>query len=74
MEDFNFEEAMARLKEIVSLLEEDNVSLDRAMGLYKEGCELAKQLREYINNAKQQVEMYSKELLGEDEIEGDINE
>ena len=73
MEDFNFEDAMARLKEIVGLLEKEDISLDKAMDLYKEGCELAKKLREYIYKAKQQVEVYSKELL-EDNMEGSVDE
>ncbi len=73
MEDFNFEDAMARLKEIVGLLEKEDISLDKAMDLYKEGCELAKKLREYIYKAKQQVEVYSKELL-EDNMDGSVDE
>jgi len=73
MENFNFEDAMARLKEIVELLEKENISLDKAMDLYKEGCELAKKLREYLYQAKQQVEVYSKELL-EDNMDGNVDE
>ncbi len=73
MEGFNFEDAMARLKEIVGLLEKEDISLDKAMDLYKEGCELAKKLREYIYKAKQQVEVYSKQLL-EDNMDGSVDE
>lgn len=73
MESFNFEDAMARLKDIVNLLEKEDISLDKAMELYKEGCELAKNLQEYINNAKQVVEIYSKELLQEN-TNGDVDE
>jgi len=73
MENFNFEDAMARLKEIVELLEKEDISLDKAMDLYKEGCELAKKLREYLYQAKQQVEVYSKELL-EDNMDGNVDE
>jgi len=73
MESFNFEDAMARLKDIVNLLENEDISLDKAMELYKEGCELAKNLQEYINNAKQVVEIYSKELLQEN-TNGDVDE
>ncbi|GAB6162270.1 hypothetical protein JCM12298_14290 [Desulfothermus naphthae] len=73
MESFNFEDAMARLKDIVNLLEKEDISLDKAMELYKEGCELAKNLQEYIDNAKQVVEIYSKELLQEN-TNGDVDE
>jgi len=73
MESFNFEDAMARLKDIVNLLENEDISLDKAMELYKEGCELAKNLQEYIDNAKQVVEIYSKELLQEN-TNGDVDE
>ncbi len=70
MEDFDFEKSMNRLKEIVATLEDELLPLDRAMKLFEEGCLLANNLKKYINEAKQKVEMYSKEIIEDITMDG----
>ncbi len=41
MAEKTYEEAMARLDEIINLLENNEASLDRGLDLYKEGVSLA---------------------------------
>lgn len=47
-----FEENMNRLNEIVGLLENDKLSLDKALDYYKEGIDLSVECRKIIENAK----------------------
>ncbi len=70
MDDFDFEKSFSRLKEIVKLLQQEELSVDKAMSLYKEGCELARRLKEYISKAKQEVEIYSDGLFEKKDIDG----
>lgn len=50
-----FESSMKRLDEIVKALEGDNLSLDEALELYKEGVELSVDCKKSLENAKLQV-------------------
>ena len=43
-ENKTFEQAMARLEEIVSLLEKNEESLDETIKLFEEGLKLAKEM------------------------------
>lgn len=57
MEELNFEQAMARLEQIVRELEGGNVPLDDLMRLYEEGTALVKACTERINAAEQKVKL-----------------
>ncbi len=57
MEDLNFEQAMARLEQIVKELEGGNVPLDDLMRLYEEGTALVKSCTERINAAEEKVKL-----------------
>lgn len=50
-----FESSMKRLNEIVEALERENLSLDEALDLYKEGVELSVDCKKSLENAKLQV-------------------
>lgn len=50
-----FEEAMARLEEIVGLLENGGAPLDETMSLYAEGAKLAALCSERLEKAEQTV-------------------
>lgn len=50
-----FEEAMKRLEEIVNILENQEVSLDKSIELYKEGIELSAQCREKLEAVEKEV-------------------
>lgn len=54
-----FESSMARLNEIVRALEGENLSLDEALDLYKEGVELSVDCKKSLESAKLQVKTLS---------------
>lgn len=51
----NFETSMARLDEIVSLLEKGDKSLEESMTLFEEGTKLMKQCNTLLDKAEQKV-------------------
>lgn len=55
----SFEEALARLEEIVDSMEEGELSLDETVKLYKEGVELSSLCSEKLSGAKQQISILS---------------
>lgn len=59
----DFEQAMARLEEIVTLLERGDAPLEKALSLFEEGAGLMKQCSAALDKAEQQV---SKLLSGPD--------
>lgn len=54
-ENFNFEDAMKRLEEIVRVLEDGKVSLDDSMKLYEEGVSLVSKANCLLAEAKQKL-------------------
>lgn len=63
----SFEEALARLEEIVDSMEEGELSLDETVKLYKEGVELSSLCSEKLSGAKQQISILSTGLDGSTE-------
>ena len=57
----SFEQAMARLEEIVRRLEQGDVPLEEALGLFEEGSRLVKKCSAQLDKAEQKV---SKLLAG----------
>ncbi len=51
----NFEQSMARLEEIVKLLEKGEESLDSALSLFTEGTALVKSCTRKLDSAEQKV-------------------
>lgn len=51
----NFEKSMARLEEIVSVLERGDSSLEESIALYNEGTRLASQMGKLLDDAEQSV-------------------
>ena len=51
-----FEKEMSRLAEISEQMSGGDISLEESMKLYAEAAQLTKQCREYIQNARLQVE------------------
>lgn len=54
----SFEATLTRLQEIVSTLEQGNVSLDTAMKSYKEGMLCARQCRKVIQDARHEISVW----------------
>lgn len=65
----SFETAMRRLEEIANLLEDGEAELTQSLELYKEGAELAAYCTAQLRNARQQVNMLSKESYPEANME-----
>ena len=57
MEDLTFEQAMQRLEEIVSLLEDGKAPLNESMALFEEGTKLSAYLSQLLDTAEQNVTM-----------------
>ncbi len=55
MSNFNFEEEMKKLQNIVLKLEDDNLDLDEAIKNYQQGIETAKACHEKIKEAEELV-------------------
>lgn len=51
----NFEASMARLEEIVTLLERGDAPLDQAMSLFEEGAKLLRECTRQLDQAEQKV-------------------
>ncbi len=56
-ETMTFEAAMARLEEIVRLLESGNAPLDVSLSLYEEGVALVRLCNTRLDNAEQRVKI-----------------
>lgn len=56
-DELNFEEAMARLEQIVRALEGGNVPLDESLTLYEEGVRLVKLCSNRLENAERRIKI-----------------
>lgn len=66
--DVTFEEAMARLEEIVRYLESGNAPLDKSLEIFEEGVALVKLCNNKLDSAEQKVRFLT--ASGEDISEG----
>ncbi len=57
IEAMTFEAAMARLEEIVRMLESGNAPLDVSLGLFEEGVALVKLCNSKLDTAEQKVKI-----------------
>ena len=55
-QEVNFEKELNRLKEIVSLIQQKELSLDESLKLYEEGSKIVKVLNEELKKAEEKVE------------------
>jgi exodeoxyribonuclease VII small subunit len=61
----NFEGSMARLEEIVSLLERGDAPLEQAMTLFEEGAKLLRECTRQLDEAEQKVSLLTAGKDGE---------
>ena len=61
----NFEGSMARLEEIVSLLEKGDAPLEQAMSLFEEGAGLLRECTRQLDEAEQKVSLLTAGKDGE---------
>lgn len=74
MENLTFEQAMQRLEEVVSLLEDGKATLDESMTLFEEGTKLSAYLSELLDTAEQKVTMVTVQGGTETEVPFDTQE
>lgn len=74
MEHLTFEQAMQRLEEVVSLLEDGKAPLDESMTLFEEGTKLSAYLSKLLDTAEQKVTMVTVQDGTETEIPFDTQE
>jgi exodeoxyribonuclease VII small subunit len=55
-----FEEGLRKLEDIVTTLDEGRISLDEALGLFKEGLTLTKELSKTLDDIEAKVEILVK--------------
>ena len=60
-----FEQAMARLEEIVALLEKGEAPLEESLKLFEEGTGLMKQCSTLLDKAEQKVTVMQENMQGE---------
>ena len=53
---YDFEKDLNKLNEIVSSLEDDDLSLDESLKLYEEGKALISKLEKVLNTAEEKIE------------------
>lgn len=63
--DRTFEEMLARLEEIVSLLDRVDTPLDTALALFEEGAGLVKSCTEKLDGAQQKVNILTRNEAGQ---------
>ena len=66
----NFEGSMARLEEIVALLEKGDAPLEEAMALFAEGAKLLRECTRQLDEAEQKVTLLTAGKDGEVVEEG----
>ncbi len=57
--ELSFEEKMKKLEEIISQVENEDLSLEKNLALYQEGENLIKDLTKQLNDAKEVVKKFS---------------
>ncbi len=55
MSNVTFEQNIARLEEIVKILEQGNASLEESISLFEEGIKITGECNKTLENAKQKI-------------------
>jgi exodeoxyribonuclease VII small subunit len=59
----SFEKALAELESLVAKMEDGGLTLEQSLAAHKRGLELARQCRERLESAQQQVRVLEGEVL-----------
>lgn len=62
----SFEQSMARLEEIVTLLEQGKAGLDQSLKLFEEGAKLVTECNQMLDQAEQKVSQLVNAETGEE--------
>jgi len=69
MAEKSFEEALQKLEEIVSRLENGDIPLEESINIFKEGVQLTKFCKEKLNEAETQLKKLVKDENGNFQLE-----
>jgi exodeoxyribonuclease VII small subunit len=64
MTDIKFEDALARLEQIVDTLEAGNLPLEDSLKAFEEGIGLARRCARYLEEAEKRIELLTKDETG----------
>lgn len=64
MTDIKFEDALARLEQIVDTLEAGNLPLEDSLKAFEEGVGLARRCARYLDEAEKRIELLTKDETG----------
>lgn len=67
MENFNYEDGLKRINEIIELLESDEIPLNESYNLFLEAKTLIKKCEEYIDDCEKNFEI----LIEDDSIDSE---
>lgn len=62
--DIKYEDALDRLENIISLLQDGNLSLDESLDIFQEGVELVRVCQSKLDNAETKINMLIKNCSG----------
>lgn len=65
----SFEQALKRLEEIVTELEDESISLEKSIELYEEGIELSKLCTQTLEEAELRIQKVAEQHADENEEE-----
>jgi exodeoxyribonuclease VII small subunit len=64
MSDITFEDALARLEQIVDTLEAGNLPLEESLKAFEEGVGLARHCARYLEKAEKRIEVLTRDESG----------
>jgi exodeoxyribonuclease VII small subunit len=64
MSDIRFEDALARLEQIVDTLEAGNLPLEDSLKVFEEGVVLARRCARYLEDAERRIELLTRDESG----------
>jgi exodeoxyribonuclease VII small subunit len=70
-ETLSFEQALEKLEQIVSRIEQGKIPLEKSIDEYARGIALIKQCRRILNAAEQKIHLLTKDEIGLPEAPGE---
>jgi exodeoxyribonuclease VII small subunit len=64
MSDMRFEDALARLEQIVDTLEAGKLPLEESLKAFEEGVGLARRCAKYLDDAERRIELLTRDESG----------
>ncbi len=64
-EKMSYEQALARLEQIIRAMENDKVPLEESLGLYEEGVAIVRRLSAELDDAERKIKILQQNAQGE---------